>query len=83
MEALVSLVVARLERRRCVTVAIRRGESDRIKFSHWSDKCDKYHPNLQAKVPKHEQRQLHAMNQETETPLSTSKKKRKKKKKKQ
>ena len=60
-----------------------KGESDRIKFSHWSDKCDKYHPNLQAKVPKHEQRQLHAMNQETETPLSTSKKKRKKKKKKQ
>mmetsp|Transcript_3094 Transcript_3094/g.4529 ORF Transcript_3094/g.4529 Transcript_3094/m.4529 type:complete len:523 (+) Transcript_3094:3517-5085(+) len=57
-----------------------KGESDRIKFSHWSDKCDKYHPNLQAKVPKHEQRQLHAMNQETETPLSTSKKKRKKKK---
>ena len=59
-----------------------KGEKDRIKFSHWTDKCERYHADLKAKVPRQEN-QVHATDYEgDETQVSSARKRKEKKSKK-
>jgi len=55
----------------------RKGERDNVKFSHRDEDCDKYHPDLSAKIGSHE-RQLRA--QEARTPPLSETRERKRKK---
>lgn len=56
----------------------KKGEKDSVKYSHHSNDCEKYHPDLTAKVPSREM-QVHAMEQERQTPSSDRKRKKSKK----
>ena len=64
--------------RKMCTRCDKKGEKDVVKYSHHAKDCEKYHPDLNAKVPSRE-KQLHAMEQERQAPSSDRKRKKSKK----